>query len=699
MNRRHVTGSQLKSAVRSAALKQLLHFGVKTSARKLMTTWSGSTAWASWSPGGSIRINYPSVAENSLFSRRDADLIVGYTLHEAGHVAFTEQLAGAVWRPTGGLPFKLFNGIEDARMEQAVSSSGKALGSRSAFKKLISKYTTTHLSPEFNPTSINCAPFALALVCRAAFGNGNGYAKTLLRRIPMPWQGWYAAAAEGIVKASLKKQGTEVSAALAREFLESWVAEFPDALSPPPVAQPQPPQPQSGEQEEDDESSDEEQLVEDESDESEDDDDSDEEQLSDDEDEDGDVGDDGEGADGDDSGEEQLSDEDGEPEGEDEGSEGSQPSGEPEVEDEVEDEGDDGNVGGDAGGSGEFSPVDDDRLDDRKLIDPEPNVDDIFKRAADRNKSPVALPGSPTVAVSDMSKWASTKGVDEEAYERLRKSAGMAALRSQLTRVLRAPELCGWDGGAVGGRFDGRRTPRMFAGSERVFKRRWVSPGVDTAVSVIVDLSGSMYGHRALAARDLAFAIADVVESARCDVEVMGFRHSQGASGGDHFDSRKTGHPTRLDGKSGGGGWERNGDNAVYVGSSKSELVLAKSFGKKLRQSSRAVASLPDLVGGGTPDYETVRTAVERLGAMAHQRKLCIVITDGFGEEGNMRKLCDAAPNLFGVDVVGFGIGCDPPVFNKVYPIGTAVTMDTMGKSTLKGVIKQLELRGERRVA
>jgi cobalamin biosynthesis protein CobT len=500
----------------------------------------------------------------------------------------------------------------------------------------------------------------------------------------MPWQGWYAAAAEGITKASLKKQGTEVSAYLAREFLDSWLAAFPDALSPPPAADLPPSPLESSEDEAEEQDSDEEQLFDDEDGESDEDDEFDPVE--------GDRFDDEEvETDGESYGEGEDGDEGDESEGEPQPDAGSE-----EPDDEPED--DDGDVGGDSGGGGgEFAPVENDRLDDRKLIDPEPNVDDLFKRAAERNKSPVRLPPCATAAVSDMSKWTSMKGVDENVYEHLRKSAGMAALRSQLTRVLRAPELCGWDGGAVGGRFDGRRAPRMFAGSERVFKRRWVSPGVDTAVSVIVDLSSSMWGNRATAARDLAFAIADVVEGARCDVEVMGFRHSQGASGGDHFG--KGGAPTRLDGRAGGGGWENTGSGAVYVGSSRSELVLAKSFGRKLKQAARAIASLPDLVGGGTPDYETVRAAVERLGAMPHQRKLCIVITDGFGDEADMRKLCDAAPNLFGVDIVGFGIGCDPRQFNTVYPIGTAVTLDTMGKSTLKGVIKQLELRGERRVA
>jgi hypothetical protein len=49
--------------------------------------------------------------------------------------------------------------------------------------------------------------------------------------------------------------------------------------------------------------------------------------------------------------------------------------------------------------------------------------------------------------------------------------------------------------------------------------------------------------------------------------------------------------------------------------------------------------------------------------------------------------------------VIGFGIHCSAAQFANAYPIGTPVDLDSLGKSTLKGVIKQLELRDTRRVA
>ena len=245
-----VQGARLKAAAATHARKQLGALGVSVATKAGGATFNGKQAYAYWSIDGeevrSYGINYPAMPDNALVSRREADLISAYTLHEIGHIAFTDNKAASGAKP---IIFHLWNGIEDARIEHAVIASGRAAGARSAFKRLMSKYTAA-ASPSFNPCNINAAPFALALVCRAAFGDGNGFAKTLLDRIPEPKRSLYANCADRAKGLTLDRNGSWGAFALAREFLDGWLAIEPDALKAPEPIQPPPGAPQPEQQQE-----------------------------------------------------------------------------------------------------------------------------------------------------------------------------------------------------------------------------------------------------------------------------------------------------------------------------------------------------------------------------------------------------------------------------------------------------------------
>lgn len=675
-----IIGARVKAAVRVHAAKQLRNLGFRFKDGANRATFKGDTAYAVWNYGAgdwveSFAVNYPSLPDNALISRPEADLIAAYTLHELGHVAFTDNHAVS---SVSGVLFRLWNGIEDARIEHAVIASGKARGARSMFKKLMSKYTTTHMGDGFNPTSINSAPFALALICRAAYGDGNGFAKTLLDRIPAPHQSLYQTIAGLMPTLPLDRSGSAETLQLANLFLNSWLSLFPDALKQPEQgAQPKPQesQPQGGDsQEQDDDGDDFEPAPSGSRGQSDDDEDESDDEFS------WGAGDD----DLDDEG-----DEDGDDDSEslrneaDEAMESAPEQGDDSLFAAGDDDSDEEDAFAD---QSSFEPVVDDRWDESKSIAPEPNVDDVFKGAANRCRNPVNLPATAPAPRSVMSKWQSMAGKDETSARRaaraLHKSA-LPALKSQLYRMLKAPEMCGWDGGALGGRFDGRRAPRMLAGSEQVFKRRWLSEGIDTAVSIVVDLSSSMSGTAIKSAVELAWTVAEACESARADVEVVGFADNN------------------IDVS--GSGYMLDGNYRWGSGAASAKLIVAKQFREKCAAVAHHFNALKRCVGGSTPDYSAAKSVVEQLSEMPHQRKVVIVITDGFGEydgqEFLMKKLTRAAHELYGVDVIGFGINTCADLFARAYSIGCPVRLHDLHRSALKGVVQQLEKRDTRRVA
>jgi nitric oxide reductase activation protein len=61
---------------------------------------------------------------------------------------------------------------------------------------------------------------------------------------------------------------------------------------------------------------------------------------------------------------------------------------------------------------------------------------------------------------------------------------------------------------------------------------------------------------------------------------------------------------------------------------------------------------------GGTPDYEAIVCATDRLTARDVQRRLLIVFTDGSGAGREAIKHACARAAKRGVDVIGIGIAC-----------------------------------------
>lgn len=666
---RIVVGARLKAAAHEHARKQLSaisgHPGVAS-----QVTFQGDQAFAYWHdhPAGHAyrwAINYPALPDNAVVTRRDADLISAYTLHEVGHIAYTGHQRDEYGRMLGQQLFHLWNGIEDARIEQAVIQSGKARNARSAFKRLVSKHTVG-LGEGFNPANINCAAFSLALICRAALGNGNGYAVRLLDRIPEPKRSLYQRVADAMPGLALDRSGSAQALDLAREFLAGW-----RALN----QQEQPEQPQQPQQP-DEQLSDEQQEQQD-------------EQLSEEQEE-----------------REQLSGQQpGEEEDEEDGDEEDEAAAaaaadrrdmeESIQESSVSESRDDGSMdfSGDddedgdgytpGGDTAEFADRDD-AYDPQAEMRPEPSVDDVFQAARERTRAPIDLTPVGVISWSDMRYWKSMeertdKGI-RAAERKWRREVSLPALKSSLYRILVAPERCGWDSGAQGGRFDGKRAPRAAAGSESVFRRRWVSAGVDTAVSVIIDLSGSMSGHRLVEAVDLAYTIADACERSRAEVEVLGFSDVNSRN------CYATGDDLR--------------GNAHGTGCSNSAtVVIAKRFQDRVGSVLHHFSRLKRAAGGGTPDYPAVRAVVERLSTAPAQRKLACVITDGYGDMQSMLSLTQHAAQLYGVDVIGFGIGSSEEDFRKAYALGGGVeNADHLQKVVLKQVSQQLSKRDTRRV-
>lgn len=252
-----------------------------------------------------------------------------------------------------------------------------------------------------------------------------------------------------------------------------------------------------------------------------------------------------------------------------------------------------------------------------------------------------------------------------EAYDSI--LAGMSGpvnqMRRSLERALLAKQTRDWDFGKERGRLDARRFPAVMAGRTTVFKERMDRAEIDTAVSIVVDLSGSMTGmgkdHKA---RDCVIALAEAIDRTGVAYEITGFSCPMTLPD----------HPM--------GKWSRF---EPLVG------WQFKPFERRLQMCKGPIASIPRCVGGNNADGEAVMMAYARLRQRREQRKVLMVLSDGHPEAESsygrahlgahlrsvVRTIEAEGTQVMGIGLVHHGVGQFYPnhvVVNDVNELGKA---------------------------
>jgi cobalamin biosynthesis protein CobT len=153
------------------------------------------------------------------------------------------------------------------------------------------------------------------------------------------------------------------------------------------------------------------------------------------------------------------------------------------------------------------------------------------------------------------------------------------------------------------------------AGNDRVFKRRLDVEGIDSAVVIVVDCSGSMFPTKADPAESpinnalaTCVALVESLNAAQVSTAVLTFG---------------------------------------------CETAVLKGFNAPAK---RLVADVPRIrPAGGTNDYFAVRLAHEMLLGRTEKRKVCFVITDGRGDVADTTAQVKSGANL-GITTIGIGI-------------------------------------------
>lgn len=172
--------------------------------------------------------------------------------------------------------------------------------------------------------------------------------------------------------------------------------------------------------------------------------------------------------------------------------------------------------------------------------------------------------------------------------------------------------------------------------SDKLFKRRSETDGIDSAVVILLDVSGSMTRRRLQPALECCAALLDALDRAQVATALFTF----------------------------------NGDTSVVKRWSDSKF--------------KALASLTKVYAeGGTNDYFAVRYAHKMLALRPEERKVCIVLSDGCGHVVETARQVKDGESL-GITTIGIGIQSD---VSRVYPQSVMVdSLSDLGSASFKQI-------------
>jgi len=131
--------------------------------------WSGKTAAISHQDGRLKSLILPDLNETADITKSEFNNLIGFALHELGHLWFTTN---RYWKEQtqihGQFFHRLVNGLEDPRIEQCVIDSGYANNSRALFEDLVNDMLKDGY---VHPNDRKNIPFMLAIEGRRL----NGY--------------------------------------------------------------------------------------------------------------------------------------------------------------------------------------------------------------------------------------------------------------------------------------------------------------------------------------------------------------------------------------------------------------------------------------------------------------------------------------------------------------------------------------------
>jgi len=217
-----------------------------------------------------------------------------------------------------------------------------------------------------------------------------------------------------------------------------------------------------------------------------------------------------------------------------------------------------------------------------------------------------------------------------------RQTSGLGATRANIMRLLRSLDLVGWSTHEESGRLDRKAFTRFACGSTAVFSKRVYQEAQASAVSMLIDCSGSMDSDGLIqTAEALAIQLSRILDKANVEFAVTGFYGST-----DRICRDATG-----------------ATGEISIKKEEATFIPFKTWRESLQKASAKLGSINRWAQGCTPDYSAISLTLEDLAMRREQRKILFLLTDASGyNKEHMRYLQELADKLK-IKIIAIGIG------------------------------------------
>lgn len=213
---------------------------------------------------------------------------------------------------------------------------------------------------------------------------------------------------------------------------------------------------------------------------------------------------------------------------------------------------------------------------------------------------------------------------------------GLGATRSHLLRLLRSIDLVGWNTKEESGRLDRKAFTRYATGSVNVFSKREYVDAERSAVSILIDCSGSMeHENRIVVANQVAIQLARILEKANAEFNVTGFY-------GNDYTERE---------------YQSGASQELTYSVQTPVFIPFKEWGENLAKASAKMGTIQQCANGSTPDYGSISIALETLALRGEQRKVLFLLTDADGYNLEHMKKLQRVADKQNILLVAIGIG------------------------------------------
>lgn len=263
-----------------------------------------------------------------------------------------------------------------------------------------------------------------------------------------------------------------------------------------------------------------------------------------------------------------------------------------------------------------------------------------------------------------------------------------SVIQKQLERYMSALSVSGWEYGHKKGCLYGAGLSRLITGDERVFRKKMERKTKDVAVSLLIDLSGSMMGTPVKYACMSAYIFAKALSKIGINFEILGFTTDWNEPRDSFFQTLKKTEEKAFDGQ------------PSYTRIEPLNMPIFKKFGDKFSiETAQTLCYFSDseCPMNNNVDGECVLIASSRLLAQPQKRKILFVFSDGdpaFQTNYSVwekKHLHYAIEQVTKAHIETFGIGICSDSVKKFYPHYSIVNeIEDLGKETLTQLKKFL---------